>query len=526
MQKQKRCDILISEQHKHETDGVFGLPEGERNRRTDSYLSGWERSNQMNRGRDGQWWKKLLLGSVIYVLLAALMYWIVAEDWSRTLVSTDAVNRDLLLPEMTEGMTVTQSFTVRSDRLQSLQIQVNPLPERQADDWISFLVRDGGETLLKETVPLRTLSEDGSVSLSVDQLPGGLEGKRLMLEISGSGGVSLWAGTTRSAGKYDISAEVMEVLEINGEKMPGELVMTQMGESPLSYRRYFWPAALALGALVAGIAIFTHSRRRKGKPTTLNRTADLIRQYEYLLKTLVVRDFKVRYKASVLGVLWSFLNPLLMTFVYYFVFSTIFRSSIPKFPIYLMSGIVLYNYFSEATNMGMQSIVGNAGLITKVYMPKYIFPISKAISSAINLVISMIPLLVMMAVTGVSFHKSLLLLPLVILYLVVFCVGVSLLLSACMVYFRDVQFLWGITLTILNFFSPIFYPESIIPARFITLYHCNPLYQFLYFMRTIVIGGISPLPITYFYCTLLSFGVLGIGLLIFRKAQTQFVLHL
>ena len=145
----------------------------------------------------------------------------------------------------------------------------------------------------------------------------------------------------------------------------------------------------------------------------------------------MVRDFKIKYKASVLGVLWSFLNPLLMTFVYMFVFSTLFRSSsIENFVVYLMSGIILFNYFSEATNLGMQSIVGNAGLITKVYMPKYILPISKVLSSAINLVISLIPLMIMMALTGVRFSKSLLLIPLVLVFLILFCVGVSLILAS------------------------------------------------------------------------------------------------
>ena len=95
-----------------------------------------------------------------------------------------------------------------------------------------------------------------------------------------------------------------------------------------------------------------------------------------------------------------------------------------------------------------------------------------------------------------------------------------------MVYFRDVQFLWGILLTILNFVSPIFYPESIIPARFITIYHMNPMYQYLFFMRTITLGGISPTPVTYLYCTLASLLSLAVGLFVFRRSQSKFVLHL
>ena len=476
----------------------------------------------------GGWGRKLFCGGIVYLLLSLLLFWIVGEDWSRTVVETEAVNSDLLLPDLADGAEIEQTFTVQPEVLCFLQVRAER-PESDpegASVRLEYQILEGERVLLTGECSLRDAAEDGMVPLSMEGLPAGLKGKRLTLRIRGDGEGALWAGTTRSAGKYAVRAEIREELRVNGDPARGELVLRQFGYSGMPYARYYWPVCLGLGALLAAVAVYAHLHRKKGNLTALNRAADLIRQYQYLLKTLVMRDFKVRYKASVLGVLWSFLNPLLMTFVYYFVFSTIFRSSIPHFPVYLMSGIVLYNYFTEATNMGMQSIVGNAGLITKVYMPKYIFPISKAISSAINLVISMIPLLIMMIITGVPFHKSLLLLPIVIFYLVIFCVGVSLILSAALVYFRDVQFIWGILLTILNFFSPIFYPESIIPAHFITFYHFNPLYQYLFFMRTIVIGGISPTPVTYLYCFLASFGALGLGLFIFRKAQTQFVLHL
>ena len=252
----------------------------------------------------------------------------------------------------------------------------------------------------------------------------------------------------------------------------------------------------------------------------------IIYKYHYLLKTLVTRDFRIKYQASFLGVLWSFLNPLLTMFVYLFVFSTIFRQNIEYFPVYLLSGIVLFNYFSESSSLGLISIVGNRALITKVYMPKYIYPVAKVLSSAINLVISFVPLFIVMLVTGVPFHKSMLLLPLVLLFLVLFCTGVSLILSTLNVFFRDTQFLWSIMITIWNFLTPIFYPESIIPAAYLRLYHANPLYQIVYFMRCITIGGVSPTPITYLYCILASGIPLLIGALVFRWKQNQFVLHL
>ena len=264
------------------------------------------------------------------------------------------------------------------------------------------------------------------------------------------------------------------------------------------------------------------------------RTQDALRQelaavrkrYGFLLKKLGDRDFRTKYQASVLGMLWSFLNPLLTMTVYLIVFSLIFRSNIEYFPAYLLTGIVLFNYFSESTTQGLNSIVVNRALITKVYMPKMIYPLAKVLSSAVNLLISFIPMFIVMLVTGVPFHKSLLLLPLVVLFLVGFCLGMTLILSTLNVFFRDTQFLWGILVTVWNFLTPIFYPESIIPAAFRTVYHMNPLYQIVYFMRCITVGGISPTPVTYLYCCLAALIPLALGLYIFRKQQDRFVIYL
>ena len=191
-----------------------------------------------------------------------------------------------------------------------------------------------------------------------------------------------------------------------------------------------------------------------------------------------------------------------------------------------MTGIVLFNYFSEATSLGLDSIVVNASLITKVYMPKYIYPLSRTLSSLINLLISLVPLLLMMLVTGVPLTKALLLTPLVILFVFTFSLGMSMLLATMNVFFRDTRFLWSVVVLIWTYLTPIFYPESIIPAQLIGLYHMNPMYQFIYFMRCITLGGIAPNPITYLYCTLGCVIPLLIGVWVFRKNQDRFVFYL
>ena len=468
---------------------------------------------------------RFLLFVLAFALFTSLFFWIVEDDWRKSAVSTDPLNRDEVLPELAADCEISQDFELIADHTRSLTLYADKRQGLTDDLEFTVAAAENGREFFSKAIRYEEIRSDGVITVYTGGEDWPKKGSVVTLTIRGQGQLSFWCGKTRTAGKFQVTTETAG-LRFNGEPVEGELVLSQYGINDLPYIDYYWPVAGIVFLLVTIVILYCHYCSVNGKENVINKGLYLIRQYQYLLKNLVVRDFKIKYKASVLGVLWSFLNPLLMTFVYMFVFSTLFRSSIENFVVYLMSGIILFNYFSESTNLGMQSIVGNAGLIKKVYIPKYIFPISKVLSSAINLVISLIPLLIMMTITGVRFSKSLLLIPLVLLFLILFCVGVSLILASAMVYFRDVQFLWGILITILNFLSPIFYPESIIPAGFVTLYHMNPLYQYLFFMRTVTLGGISPTPITYLYCFLASTVTLAVGLFVFRKAQSQFVLHL
>jgi ABC-2 type transport system permease protein len=261
------------------------------------------------------------------------------------------------------------------------------------------------------------------------------------------------------------------------------------------------------------------------KSATVNFIRSLYR-YEFLIKQLVSRDFKTKYRRSVLGVFWSFLNPLLTMMVQYVVFSTLFRSSIPHYPVYLLSGIVLYNFFSEVTSVGMTSITSNASLITKVYVPKYIYPLTRMLSSTINVALSLIPLFIVAIATGVYPALSWLLMVFNLLCMMSFSLGISYILSTLMVYFRDTQFLWSVVSMIWMYCTPIFYPESIIPSQFKLIYHMNPLYQLISFARTALIDGVSPGPKSYLICLLVAILPLVIGVWIFNRNEKNFVLYL
>lgn len=252
----------------------------------------------------------------------------------------------------------------------------------------------------------------------------------------------------------------------------------------------------------------------------------LLRRYEFLIKQIVRRDFKVKYKRSVLGMIWSLLNPLLTMVVQYVVFSKLFRANIENYPVYLLSGTVVFSFFTESAGLALTSIIANAALITKVYVPKYIYPVTKVLSSLINLLLSMVPLFFMMMFTGEKVTKAFLLLPLILLCVLVFTIGIGMLLSALMVFFRDMQFLWNIISMLWAYLTPLFYPENIIPEQYKFLHTFNPMYYYVKAFRTIVMDGISPEPKMYALCALMAFLSLAVGATVFKKTQDRFALNI
>lgn len=470
---------------------------------------------------------KLFLFTVVYICLALVFYWVVREDWSRTAIETERVNSSGIIPVGGEDtLQVTQSFVAEVDKLSAIRVY----PEQVRKDLSGKVlaeIKENGTALWSREINSSDFHSGEPYTIQIEPALDKMSGRQLELSLNASGtGISFQQGSTISAGKFEVRPQDAGELSINGGKQESILVYNVCGENHLSAYKWIIPGAIVLYMLCISMFFMEEHQKKTGKTNLVGKAVDIFQRYRYLLKTLVSRDFKIKYQSSILGVLWSFLNPLLTMFVYLFVFSMLFRSNIENFPVYLLSGIVMFNYFNESTSLGLLSIVGNRTLITKVYMPKYIYPLAKVLSSALNLVISFIPLFIVMIVTGLPIHKSILLLPLALLFQITFCLGMSLILSALNVFFRDIQFLWGILVTIWNFLTPIFYPESIIPHAFIKLYHLNPMYQIIYFMRCIIIGGVSPAPITYLYCLLASCIPLLIGIVFFKKNQDRFVLYL
>jgi len=256
-------------------------------------------------------------------------------------------------------------------------------------------------------------------------------------------------------------------------------------------------------------------------------------RYRHLLNNLISRDIKVKYRRSALGILWSVLNPLLMMVVLYVVFSTIFHMThIPRgnieisFAVYLLTGQLVYNFFSEATQTAMSSVLGSAPLIKKVYIPKYIFPLEKVAFSFVNTLFSLIALVIVMLATHTPAHWTLLLfwVPLVILF--VFNFGIGLILAAGTVFFRDIMHLYGVLVTALMYLTPIMYDVSILPAWALKVIPFNPLYWFVSMFRDLVVYGAMPSLNSWIGTCASALVALVAGLLIFKKTQDRFVLYI
>ncbi|MDD2409542.1 MAG: ABC transporter permease [Bacilli bacterium] len=251
------------------------------------------------------------------------------------------------------------------------------------------------------------------------------------------------------------------------------------------------------------------------------------KKYKFLLQQLVSRDFKVKYKRSVLGILWSLLYPILMMAVLAIVFTNVFKFSTPgvNYLVYLIIGLVIFNYFSEASNLAMSSIVSNFSLINKVYMPKYVFPLSKCLFVGINFLLTLIPLYVVIIVSGTELNIYHLLLPYVFICLFMFTLGMGLLLATISVFLRDMFYIYGIIQTMWLYLTPVMYDISMIPENFQTLFKLNPLYQFINFARSIILYKNIPTIGQWAGCGVSAVVVLIFGIYIFRKKQDKFIYY-
>ena len=251
------------------------------------------------------------------------------------------------------------------------------------------------------------------------------------------------------------------------------------------------------------------------------------KKYSFLLQQLISRDFKVKYKRSILGVLWSLLYPLLTMAVMAIVFSNVFKFSTPgvNYLVYLMSGLVMFNYFSEASNLAMSSVVANFSLLNKIYIPKYIFPLSKCLFVGINFLLTLIPLYLIILLTGTGINIFHIFLPFAFICLFMFTLGMGLILATISVFLRDMFYIYGIIIMTWTYLTPIMYDINLISVKLQPFLKLNPLYHYINFAREIILYNRCPQIFTWATCLISSIVVLVAGLIIFKKNQDKFIYY-
>ena len=257
---------------------------------------------------------------------------------------------------------------------------------------------------------------------------------------------------------------------------------------------------------------------------TKEAAAGLLR-YRFLLANLILKDLRLKYRRSVLGVLWSVLNPLLMMLVMTAVFSRIFRVAVENYPVFYLTGSTLFAFLGEATTGAMGSVTGSASLLRKVRVPKSVFPLEKVLFASVNYLFSLVAVVVMFVVLGQPFHWTFALFWLPALFTGAFALGVGLALASLSVFFRDIVHLYSVLLVAWQFATPVLYPYEALPESIQALMIWNPMYHYVQVARMVLMHGIVPSAKEMAVCAGMALAALAVGAAVFRAKRDRFVLY-
>lgn len=260
--------------------------------------------------------------------------------------------------------------------------------------------------------------------------------------------------------------------------------------------------------------------------TTKEMRNQALMKNRFVLFSLVSKDFKLKYRRSVLGILWSILNPLLMMIVLSAVFSMFLRfGNIENYPLYLILGTVLFSFMQNSTTAAMWSIIEAAPLIKKVRVEKLIFPLEKSAFELVNFAISLVAVICVMIFFKVTPTFNLIFLPLLLFYVLLFSAGLGLLLAALAVFFRDICHLWGVVTTAWTYGTPIFYPLELLDPALQKAMEFNPMYHYITYFRDIVMWNTNPGIKENLICLAMALITFAIGFLVFRKTESKFIFY-
>lgn len=246
-----------------------------------------------------------------------------------------------------------------------------------------------------------------------------------------------------------------------------------------------------------------------------------LKSHRFLFEELVKRDFKKKYKRTIMGMGWSVLSPLLTMLVMRLIFTELLGRNMEHFTTYLFCGTLTLSYFTESSNAGMRALLGNAHIFTKVNVPKYLFLLAKNVQTLINFCLTLGVFFLFCVIDHITFTWRILLFPIPILFLVLFNIGIGMILSVLYVFFRDIGYLWSVFIRLLTYTSAIFYSIERFPLPWRNLFYCNPVYCFIQFFRYLVIDMAIP-PLWFHGVIVLHvFWALGLGCWMYKKYSSR-----
>ena len=258
----------------------------------------------------------------------------------------------------------------------------------------------------------------------------------------------------------------------------------------------------------------------------MNYIIDKLYRHKFLFEELVKRDFKKKYKRTILGIFWSILSPLLMLCIMATIFGHFFSRDVPHYISYLFSGLIIFNYYAEATNEGMNALMSNAKIFTKINVPKYLFLFSKNVSALINFAIILVIYLSFLTFDGIDFTWIFLFLVYPIICLVFINLGIGLILSALYIFFRDIQYLYRLFIRVVMYGSAIFYNIDILPQHLQTLFYCNPIFVCITYFRSIVLHNTVPDLWLHLFLAGYALVLFGIGCWVYKKYNYKFLYYI
>ena len=470
-------------------------------------------------------WDRIAITGIAVILIFSTIYYLI----SRNTLSTETVREPYsrvetvaTVGEMTDGTEIRQTFSVRADFLTGIMLRFTNYENEAKGKLYLELLNSTGALLADATVDTAKLENNADYFFNFQKQVDVRNDRLLTLAVRAEGGqhqssVTMWTGVEQPGCQ----------LLVNGTRYPNTLYIEPAGYRKSNYTLWHWAITAVLILLLGGFCLYQRKMEQEERRTAFSEIVHVFDKYRFLLTQLVSGDFKNKYRRSYLGIVWSLLNPLLMMIVMSIVFSVVFRfSSIPNYQVYLILGQVMFSFYSESTQVSVMTIVGSGQLIKKVYLPKYIFPLSKVVFSFINTSISFIAVFLVMIYYHVPFTLNILYLPMIMVTFFLFCLGIGFILSAMMVFIRDTLHLYGIVVTILGYMTPIFYSIDIFPSTVQTLLKINPLYHYITAIRTILLYG-QPVPVVEsIICIGVSLLSLSLGVHYFNRRQKKFILYI